>query len=406
VDQLTPAGLQVVNALALRHGFSQEAVLQMMVAMVRGRGAMAQFNHPEFAGSGQWMAGGMLMLGDMFNHALKARVDGLCQAIAAELTSQGGAGAGLFIPDPRDTWWPPELGTPSAIGTQNEVRYAFFPAAARLAIDANGQVSVYDTGGHQIAGVAQQQGPGGTVVFATPGGSVSLTSLSAISGGLQSQSQSSSAGGLHQQAQSSSGGSHQQQQVSPGLPTPAAMAPLSGLAPMAGMGPMTGMAPMAGLASLPSMAPMQAWWPPELGTPSATGAQNSLRYALFPTAQRLAVERDGRVTVHNSGELQLSGCSQSGTSGEVRFTTSDGATIALSSLPEVPPTAPATPTGAATPPAAPAAPVETATTAPTAPATSPNAVLEALTKLGELKDLGVLTAEEFAAKKAELLKRL
>jgi hypothetical protein len=38
---------------------------------------MAQFNHPEFAGSGQWMQGGMLMLGDMFNHALKGRVDAL-----------------------------------------------------------------------------------------------------------------------------------------------------------------------------------------------------------------------------------------------------------------------------------------------------------------------------------------
>jgi hypothetical protein len=56
--------------------------------MLHGRSAMAQFNHPEFAGSGQWMRGGMLMLGDMFNHALKARVDGLCHAIAAQLANQ------------------------------------------------------------------------------------------------------------------------------------------------------------------------------------------------------------------------------------------------------------------------------------------------------------------------------
>ena len=62
MEQLTPEGLQVVNELAQRYGFSQEAVIQMMFAMVRGRGAMAQFNHPEFAGSGQWMRGGMLMM--------------------------------------------------------------------------------------------------------------------------------------------------------------------------------------------------------------------------------------------------------------------------------------------------------------------------------------------------------
>jgi hypothetical protein len=173
---------------------------------------------------------------------------------------------------------------------------------------------------------------------------------------------------------------------------------------------MGGMSPMSGLAPMPSMTPMQAWWPPELGTPSATGAQNTLRYALFPAAQRLAVDRDGRVSVHDSGDLQLSGCSQSGDSGEVRFTTSDGATIPLSSLPEAQLPPPATVTR-------PSAPTETAEMAEitqppepessrAAPAPSPAAVLEALAKLGEIKDMGVLTAEEFAAKKAELLRRL
>jgi hypothetical protein len=38
---------------------------------------MAQFSHPEFGGSGQWMRGGMSMIGDMFNSGLKSRVDSL-----------------------------------------------------------------------------------------------------------------------------------------------------------------------------------------------------------------------------------------------------------------------------------------------------------------------------------------
>jgi hypothetical protein len=33
---------------------------------------MAQLSHPEFGGSGQWMAGGATMFSDMFNNALKA----------------------------------------------------------------------------------------------------------------------------------------------------------------------------------------------------------------------------------------------------------------------------------------------------------------------------------------------
>ena len=380
MDQLTPEGLQVVNALAQRFGFSQEAVIQMMFAMVRGRGSMAQFNHHEFAGSGQWMRGGMLMISDMFNHALKARVDGLCQAIAAELDSQpdlfpsgsvqsqsqSGGGHSLFEPDPRDTWWPRELGSPSSMGAQNAVRYAFFPAAARLAIEANGQVTVYDTGAHHIAGVSQQQGPGGAVVFTTPSGSISLASLSTIGGGLQAQSQSSQS----------------QQQISP------SMLPLAGMAPMQGMAPMPGMTPMTG------MAPIQAWWPPELGTPSSTGAQNTLRYAIFPAARRLAIDRDGQVSVHDTGDLPISGCTWSDDQKEVRFSTSDGRSLTLSNLPEARP-APSVPS-----------PLPPEPPEPPAAAPSQSAVLEALAKLGELKEMGVLTAEEFAAKKAELLQRL
>ena len=184
------------------------------VYMLKGRGGMAQFNHPEFAGSAQWMNGGMMMLGDMFNQGLKARVDGLCQGLAAAISSQPdlfprgsfqsqsqsggghqlqmgggmapmppmsfGSGA-LFTPDPQDTWWPTELGSPSSSGAQNEVRYAYFPAAGRLAVNVNGKVSLYDTSGHQIAGLSQQQASGGGVMFSTGAGSISLTHLPSVS---------------------------------------------------------------------------------------------------------------------------------------------------------------------------------------------------------------------------------
>jgi hypothetical protein len=164
--QLSPQGQQVVNDLAQRHGFSQDAAAHMMFAVLNGNGSMAQFSHPEFGGSGQWMQGGMMMLGDMFNHGLKNRVDALCQDIAGVLLNQPGllqsgsfqsqsqsggdqqnqaAGApmgpsSLFVPDPEENWWPSDLGAPSATGNQNSMRYAYFANSRRLAVKTGSQV--------------------------------------------------------------------------------------------------------------------------------------------------------------------------------------------------------------------------------------------------------------------------
>ena len=90
MQQLTPEGQQIVNNLAQRYGFSQDAVTHMLFAVLNGNGSMAQFNHPEFGGSGQWMRGGMLMLGDMFNYSLKGSVDALCSELSQILANQPG----------------------------------------------------------------------------------------------------------------------------------------------------------------------------------------------------------------------------------------------------------------------------------------------------------------------------
>ena len=208
MQQLTPEGRRVVEGLAQRHGFSPDAVTQMFFAVLAGNGTMAQFDHPEFAGSGQWMQGGMIMLGDMFNNMLKGRVDALCNEIAGILASQPGllqtgsfqsqsqsggsaqaqrAGvhpgrSSLFVPDPEANWWPAELGMPSATGSQNQMSYAYFANARRLAVKtAPGQVWVYDTQDHQIGGFSQQQGSGGSILFTSQYGTVNLASLPVIS---------------------------------------------------------------------------------------------------------------------------------------------------------------------------------------------------------------------------------
>lgn len=207
MQQLTSEGQQIVNDLSQRYGFSPDAITHMLFAVLNGNGSMAQFNHPEFAGSGQWMQGGMLMLGDMFNYSLKSRVDALCSEISGILINQPGllrsgsfqsqsqSGGGqqsqvagipmgessLFVPDPRNHWWPQDLGAPNATGSQNNARYAYFGNARRLAVETNGQVWVYDTGDHQIGGFSQQQGSGGAILFTSQYGTVNLASLPVVS---------------------------------------------------------------------------------------------------------------------------------------------------------------------------------------------------------------------------------
>jgi hypothetical protein len=203
---LSTQGHEVVKGLSNRHGFSEEASQHMLIAVFNGNGQMAQFSHPEFGGSGQWMRGGMTMIGDMFNNYLKGRVDSLCSDISTILQSQGGliqsgsfqsqnqSGSGsqrqdlggireesnLFLPDPSQNWWPKELGHPNATGSQNEMHYAYFAAPCRLAVKTGNSVWVYDTQEHHIGGFSQQQGGTGSITFSSQFGTVNLSSLPVV----------------------------------------------------------------------------------------------------------------------------------------------------------------------------------------------------------------------------------
>src|SRR6195952_6115567 len=79
---VTPEAENAITDIAQRHGISREAVLALLFAVHAGGGSMAQFSIPELGGYGQWMRGGMTMVGDMFNNGLKSTVDGLCNELA------------------------------------------------------------------------------------------------------------------------------------------------------------------------------------------------------------------------------------------------------------------------------------------------------------------------------------
>ncbi len=69
--------LHQLKTLSQRHGFSADAVAVVSRSLEATGGRMAQFDHPELAGFGQWMPE-MIMIGDMANLGLKARIDALC----------------------------------------------------------------------------------------------------------------------------------------------------------------------------------------------------------------------------------------------------------------------------------------------------------------------------------------
>ncbi len=207
MQNLTPEGIQAIRDLSNRYRVSEEAVKSMFQAVINGGGTMAQFNHPEFGGGGQWMQGGMTMIGDMFNQSLKFTVEGLCCELSNLLSNQsmqytsnqsqsqnGGSqqqqGYGnvtgnmsvnnpvsLFVQNSSQNWWPDVLGQANSTGGQNNVRYAYFENKRRVAIEINNQVTVYDTLDHQIGGFSQQQGVGGSITLTSQYGTVNIAEL-------------------------------------------------------------------------------------------------------------------------------------------------------------------------------------------------------------------------------------
>lgn len=92
---------------------------------------------------------------------------------------QGGSEIGYTFA--RANWWPASLGTPGSSGGQNDMRYAYFPASRRLAVQQGNRVSLYDTGETQIYGVSQQ-GSGQSLSFSTSAGTRQLRDFTPVEG--------------------------------------------------------------------------------------------------------------------------------------------------------------------------------------------------------------------------------
>ncbi|MBB3771583.1 hypothetical protein FHS55_002182 [Angulomicrobium tetraedrale] len=168
------------------------------------------------------------------------------------------------------------------------------------------------------------------------------------------------------------------------------------------------------------------WWPAEFGSPSSSGAQNDLRYAFFPGSRRLVIEKAGAQAIYDTGEHMISGVSQQqGSDQSLRFSSQFG-TVWLSALPRIDShfrESDARHDNLEQESRWNAAPAPMADTAPASVQPSPPAIAPAaqtaqpgargsddifamLERLADLRSKGILSEEEFATKKTELLARL
>jgi hypothetical protein len=77
------------------------------------------------------------------------------------------------------------------------------------------------------------------------------------------------------------------------------------------------------------------WWPAGLGRPGAVGAQNDLRYAVFPETRRLVIDDQGAITVYDTGSHGIFGVAQAQSADRALTFTSQDGLVRVADLPKI-----------------------------------------------------------------------
>jgi hypothetical protein len=100
-------------------------------------------------------------------------------------------------------------------------------------------------------------------------------------------------------------------------------------------GDASGMRSAADEVSYRSMSRSADWWPAGLGRPGAVGAQNDLRYAVFPDTRRLVIDDQGAVSVYDTGDHRIFGVAQGQSSDRTLSFTSPNGLVRVADLTKV-----------------------------------------------------------------------
>jgi len=77
------------------------------------------------------------------------------------------------------------------------------------------------------------------------------------------------------------------------------------------------------------------WWPAGLGTPSSVGAQNALRYAVFPETRRLAIQDGQEVALYDTGDHRIFGVAQAQSHDQTLTFTSQTGLVRINELQKI-----------------------------------------------------------------------
>jgi hypothetical protein len=77
------------------------------------------------------------------------------------------------------------------------------------------------------------------------------------------------------------------------------------------------------------------WWPAGLGTPSSVGAQNALRYAVFPGTRRMAIQDGQQVAVYDTGDHRIFGVAQAQSRDQTLTFTSQSGLVRVDELQQI-----------------------------------------------------------------------
>ncbi|MCY7351317.1 MAG: hypothetical protein LH606_11720 [Cytophagaceae bacterium] len=169
---------ETLQQIAERHGFSPELAQTLLSELQRSRGRQVTFNDPALGGVGQWR-GGILLIGDMMNHGLKAKVS----AFLNDLAAHAHASPVDSIRTARRAERAASAFQAQASGqreagfsmTQNGVSYKY--SANRNELIVNG-TDVYDTTGLRVMGISSiQQNGQGVLVLRTDQGEKQISDL-------------------------------------------------------------------------------------------------------------------------------------------------------------------------------------------------------------------------------------
>ncbi|GHD12724.1 hypothetical protein ACFOEZ_09580 [Tianweitania populi] len=77
------------------------------------------------------------------------------------------------------------------------------------------------------------------------------------------------------------------------------------------------------------------WWPSDLGSPSTSGSQNAMRYAVFAEKRRLVIDEGGTISVYDTGDHRIHGVAQAQSASATLTFTSQSGPVDLAQLTKI-----------------------------------------------------------------------